>query len=90
MQRSMKRLARNAPRISVSAIYTGATVLLSAYSAKAEFITLSDFDNTAVVSDLNNLGVPTPHIFATPLKVGIYMFTTDSGQLGYGASTSAQ
>ena len=86
MQRSMKRLARNARRISISAIYTGATVLLSTYSTKAEFITLSDFDNTAVVTDLNNLGVPTPHIFATPLKVGIYMFTTDSGQLGYGAS----
>jgi len=86
MQRSMKRLARNAFRISISAIYTGAAVMLSTYSAKAEFITLSDFDNTAVVTDLNNLGVPTPHIFATPLKVGIYLFTTDSGQLGYGAS----
>src|SRR3974390_402875 len=82
----MNGFARNAPRIWISAIYTGATVLLSAYSANADFITLSDFDNTAVVTDLNNLGVPTPHIFATPLKVGIYMFTTDSGQLGYGAS----
>jgi len=76
----------SALRISISAIYTGATVLLSAYGAKAEFILLSDFDNTAVVTDLNDLGVPTPHIFATPLKVGIYLFTTDSGQLGYGAS----
>jgi hypothetical protein len=78
MQRSLTRLARNAFRISISTIYTGATVILSTYSAKAEFITLSDFDNTAVVTDLNNLGVPTPHIFATPLKVGIYMFTTDA------------
>src|SRR6516165_620565 len=86
MQRSMKRLARNAFRISISAIHTYATVMLSNYSAKAEFIRLSDFDNTAVVTDLNNLGVPAPHIFATPLKVGIYIFTTDSGQLGYGAS----
>jgi hypothetical protein len=41
---------------------------------------------SCIIDDLNNLGVPTPHIFATPLKVGIYMFTTDSGQLGYGAS----
>jgi len=64
--------------------------MLCAHSAKAEFITLSDFDNTAVVTDLNSLGVPTPHIFATPLKVGIYMFTTDSGQLGYGASRLIQ
>ena len=60
--------------------------MLCAHSAKAEFITLSDFDNTAVVTDLNNLGVSTPHIFPTPIKVGIYMFTTDSGQIGYGAS----
>jgi hypothetical protein len=80
----MKRT--NARRISISAIYIGATIMLSTYSAKAEFITLSDFDNAAVVTDLNNLGVPTPHIFATPLKAGIYLFTTDSGQLGYGAS----
>jgi hypothetical protein len=86
MQRFIKRLARNARRISISAIYTGAAVMLSTYGTQAEFITLSDFDNTAVVTDLNNLGVPIPHIFATPLKVGIYMFTTDSGQLGYGAS----
>ena len=50
----------SALRISISAIYTGATVLLSAYSAKAEFIGLSDFDNIAVVNDLNDLGVPTP------------------------------
>jgi hypothetical protein len=76
MQRSMTRLARNAFRISLSAIYTCATAMLSTYSAKAEFITLSDFDNTAVVTGLNNLGVPAPHIFATPLKVGIYLFTT--------------
>jgi hypothetical protein len=86
MDRSMKGFARNAARISILAIYSGATALLSAYGAKAGFITLSDFDNTAVVTDLNDLGVPTPNIFATPLKVGIYLFTTDSGQLGYGAS----
>ena len=86
----MKGFARNAARISILAIYSGATALLSAYGAKAGFITLSDFDNTAVVTDLNDLGVPTPHIFATPLKVGIYLFTTDSGQLGYGARVQTQ
>ena len=51
----MKRFARNAARISMSAI-SGAIVALSAYSAKADFITQADFDSTAVVSDLNNLG----------------------------------
>src|SRR6202022_1829918 len=84
--RGSARLRKMLPDISILAIYSGATVLLSAYGAKAEFMTLSDFDNTAVVNDLNDLGVPTPKIFATPLKVGIYLFTTDSGQLGYGAS----
>jgi hypothetical protein len=82
----MKWFARNAARISILAIYSGAAVLPSAYSEKAGFITLSDFDNTTVVADLNDLGAPTPNIFATPLKVGIYLFTTDSGQLGYGTS----
>ena len=40
MDRSMKGFARNAARISILAIYSGATALLSAYGAKAEFITL--------------------------------------------------
>jgi hypothetical protein len=81
----MKRSVRNAARISTLAICSGAIVLLAAYSAKAGFITLSDFDSTAVVTDLNNLG-GTPNMFATPLKVGIYTFTTDDGQLRYGAT----
>jgi len=77
----MKRSVRNAARISTLAICSAAIVLLAVYSAKAGFITLSDFDNTAVVTDLNNLG-PTAQV-ATPLKVGIYTFTTDDGQLRY-------
>jgi hypothetical protein len=44
--------ARNAARISILAIYSGAIVVLSAYSAKADFITQSDFDSSAVVTDL--------------------------------------
>jgi hypothetical protein len=77
--------ARNAARISILAIYSGAIVVLSAYSAKADFITQSDFDSSAVVTDLNNLG-PTPNVFATPFTVGIYTFTTNNGTLGYPAS----
>jgi hypothetical protein len=67
---SVKGFARNAARISILAIYSGAIVVLSAYSAKADFITRSDFDSSAVVSDLNNLG-PAPDAFATPFTLGI-------------------
>ena len=51
----MKGFARNAARISISAIYTGATVLLSAYNAKAEFISLSD---SAGSESLNRISAP--------------------------------
>jgi hypothetical protein len=64
---------------------SGAIVILSAHSAKAGFITLADFDSSAVVSDLNNLG-PAPDVFATPFTLGIYTFTTDNGILGYYAT----
>jgi hypothetical protein len=40
----------------VACTFAGAIVALSAYSTKAGFITQADFDSTAVVSDLNNLG----------------------------------
>ena len=76
----MKRFARNAARISMSAI-SGAIVALSAYSANAEFITQADFDSTAVVSDLNNLGPCCG--FPTPFTVGIYTFTNDVGNVAY-------
>jgi hypothetical protein len=79
------KVARNATRISILALYSGAIVVLSAYSANAGFITQADFDNTAVVSDLNNLG-PAPNVFAAPFTVGIYTFTTDLGSVGYTAS----
>jgi hypothetical protein len=80
----MKRLARNAARISMLAIYSGAVVVLSAYSAKAGFIPQADFDNSAVVSDLNNLNTPPqPEDFLTPFTLGIYTFTTDTGDIGY-------
>jgi hypothetical protein len=64
---------------------SGAVVVLSAHSANADFITLADFDSSAVVSDLNNLG-PAPDIFATPFTLGIYTFTTDNGALAYYAN----
>ena len=76
----MKRFARNAARISMLAI-SGAIVALSAYSAKADFITQADFDSTAVVSDLNNLGPCCG--FPTPFTVGIYTFTNDVGNVAY-------
>jgi hypothetical protein len=75
----MKQFAKYAVRISFC---SGAVVLVSAYSARAGFITLADFDSTAVVTDLNNLNIPVGNI-AAPLKVGIYTFTTDDGQLRY-------
>jgi hypothetical protein len=78
-------IAGNAARISVLAIYYGAIVGLSANNANAEFITQADFDSSAVVSDLNNLG-PAPDVFATPFTLGIYTFTTDNGILGYYAT----
>jgi hypothetical protein len=83
---SLKGFARNAAPISMLAL-SGAIVFvaLSAYSAKAGFITQADFDSTAVVSDLNNLG-PAPDVFATPFTLGIYTFTTDNGILGYYAN----
>jgi hypothetical protein len=77
----MKRFARNAARISMLAI-PGAIVALSAYSANADFITQADFDSTAVVSDLNNLGPCCG--FPTPFTVGIYTFTNDVGNVAYG------
>jgi hypothetical protein len=77
----MKRFARNAARISILAI-SGAIVALSAYSANADFITQADFDSTAVVSDLNNLG-PCCGL-PTPFTVGIYTFTNDVGNVAYG------
>jgi hypothetical protein len=46
-------------KLSAMLAISGAIVILSAYSAKAGFITLADFDSSAVVSDLNNLG-PAP------------------------------
>jgi hypothetical protein len=67
-------------RVSMLAI--SVAIILSAYSAKAGFITQADFDSSAVVSDLNNLG-PAPDVFATPYTLGIYTFTTDNGILGY-------
>ena len=78
---SLKAFARNAGRLSILAT-SGAVIVLSAYNAKAGFITQADFDSTAVVSDLNNLG-PAPDAFATPFTLGIYTFTTDNGTLGY-------
>jgi hypothetical protein len=78
-------IAGNAARISVLAIYYGAIVGLSANNANAGFITQADFDSSAVVSDLNNLG-PAPDVFATPFTLGIYTFTTDNGILGYYAT----
>ena len=51
---SMKAFARNAGRLSILAT-SGAVIVLSAYSAKAGFITQADFDSTAVVSDLRKL-----------------------------------
>ena len=81
---SIKGFARNAARISMLAIYSGAVVVLSAYNAKAGFITQADFDSTAVVSDLNNLnGGPQPEDFLTPYTLGIFTFTTNTGDLAY-------
>jgi hypothetical protein len=78
----MKGFARNAARTSILA---GAAIVLSAYSANAGFITLSDFDSSAVVSDLNNLG-PAPDVFAAPFTQGIYTFTTDTTEVAYFAN----
>jgi hypothetical protein len=78
----MKGFARNAARISILALYSGAIVVLSAYSANAGFITQSEFDSSAVLTDLNNLST-IPDQFATPFTVDIYTFTTDNGLLGY-------
>jgi len=72
-------------KLSAMLAISGAIVILSAYSAKAGFITLADFGSSAVVSDLNNLG-PAPDVFATPFTLGIYTFTTDNGILGYYAN----
>jgi hypothetical protein len=83
-EQPMVGFASNVARMSLFVI-SGAIVVLCAFSAKAEFITQSDFDSTAVVSDLNNLG-GAPNLFTTPFTVGIYTFTTDSGFLGYPAS----
>jgi hypothetical protein len=79
----MKRFARNAARISILAI-SGAIVAVSAYSANADFITQADFDSTAVVTDLNNLG-PCCGL-PTPFTVGIYTFTNDVGNMAYPGS----
>jgi hypothetical protein len=70
---------------ALAATVTFAFVILSAYGAKAGFITQADFDSSAVVSDLNNLG-PAPDVFVTPFTLGIYTFTTDNGILGYYAT----
>jgi hypothetical protein len=78
----MKGFARNAARISILALYSGAIVVLSAYSAKADFITQADFDSSAVVTVLNNLG-PIPNTFATPFTVGIYTVTTNTTDVSY-------
>src|SRR5215467_6506735 len=72
-------------KLSAMLAISGAIVILSAYSAKAGFITLADFGSSAVVSDLNNLG-PAPDVFATPFTLGIYTFTTDTTNVGYFAS----
>jgi hypothetical protein len=76
----MKRFARNAAHVSMLAI-SGAIVALSAYSANADFITQADFDSTAVVTDLDDLGPCCG--FLTPFTVGIYTFTTDTSSLRY-------
>jgi hypothetical protein len=57
--------------------------LLTVHSANAGFITQSDFDSTAILTDLNNLGIPNPSNVAAPLTVDVYTFTTDDGQLRY-------
>jgi hypothetical protein len=49
--------------------------------ASADFITLSAFGDTAEITDLNNLAIPSQSL--APLTVGIYTFTTDDGQLRY-------
>ena len=49
------------------------SIVLFAHSANAGFITQSDFDSTAIVTDLNDLGIPTGNV-AAPLTVGIYTF----------------
>jgi hypothetical protein len=65
----------------VACTFAGAIVALSAYSARAGFITQADFDSTAVVTDLNDLGPCCG--FATPFTVGIYTFTTDTSSMRY-------
>jgi hypothetical protein len=54
---------------------------LSLAPANAGTITLSAFDGTAEVTDLNNLGILSQS--PAPLTVGIYTLTTDDGQLRY-------
>jgi len=56
---------------------------MSVSDGNASPISISDFDSTAVVTDLNNLGIPSPSNVAAPLTVGIYTFTTDDNQLRY-------
>jgi hypothetical protein len=44
------------------------SVVLFAHTAYAGFITQSDFDSTAIVTDLNDLGIPTGNV-AAPLRL---------------------
>jgi hypothetical protein len=52
-----------------------------AAGANAGTITASAFDNTAEVTHLDNLGLPSQVV--APLVLGIYTFQTDDGELRY-------
>jgi hypothetical protein len=57
-----------------------AAIGIGAADANAGFITQADFDSSAVLTDLNNLGLPQAN-YPAPFTVGIYTFTTDDGQV---------
>lgn len=60
-----------------------AAILATTSAVHAGSISLGDFGPTAVLTDLNDLGVPSPSQLVAPLTIGIYTFTTDDGQLRY-------
>jgi hypothetical protein len=53
-----------------------------ATDADAGFITQADFGSSAILTDLNNLGLPQAN-YPAPFTVGIYTFTTNDGQIRY-------
>jgi hypothetical protein len=59
-----------------------ATLCALPLAGNASSITQAELSSSAVLTDLNNLGIPAGNV-AAPLTVGIYTFTTDDGQLRY-------